>query len=1123
MFCIAVSIAQAMLILSEFTFANAYNYYSESPKAFDYSLCCFSGNDCEKLGNLVCDEELNREECAWDQGDCDTCAEGCFESMLGNNLCDPECNVIQCQFDKWDCNKSMPNYSQSFTSDKRQLSDPDYNYYDTNLTDLLEGNDKFKIENLSKASCSLSLKDDIIDFAQCSITATSISMTELSFTNDKSTIEINKRKDKNLFISFESLSIDSCKDSSFSFEMSTRKKANEDCNVIIFIDKINCLINYKFQLCESENISISSKHLCTSVTFQNSTINTTANIKISDADCSNTKIFYLENSLFNSSNFLKLDKVNFQNTSLISTSNSITYLENVYVNIDETFEKTHLFEISDKSKAVIFTIDLNNIQIINDILFLANESELYIDGIQTSASFENKTLELINSSFIMNNAVFNSLNSSEFIMDSQTSIARFYKSPSYITKEEYIEASELNITANILELISKDTMVGFCNNIQCLKPFETCNNGYIRMSGICQPCNENSYSYHNNSEDFSCFHCTSNMSCHNNIIAPVPGVWRHNNSDKYFLVFRECPNKQACVNDYEKIGSQNEYTFYDSKLTNSYKTICGKGYQGQFCHSCSEDYTKISLNTCAKCPPYWRNVLIILALVAMIFLVFGLLIKCTIATNFTPEELYSIGLKIIINYIQIILLCLQYKIGWPSQVQKLRSKETDKENESSSSDYFYSFKCLWNPRLSENDLYYYRIYFVMVLPIIVLGFSALFAVIILFLDRIYINFRNKGRKMNHDNNNNQEAIQNQVELKERIDELKKKNFKIILKMYFSVALIVPFFFVYPTVMTYSLSPLACQSLINGKQDDFNERLTVEDYRDEKYLIENRDIKCNYNHYMSIIWSTVFGVSVWGIAVPLYVFIRLYKMRKNLYFNEAKYKFGFLFNGYRHSRYYWEFVILAKKFIIVLLTVFMQADYSANLQSVFIITFLIICFILQLYFKPYINEDLNNIEIFATIAAIITIMMGIIYTDSSEKDNTSTFVMIIIFATNLMFILYWLKYMLRSVRENIISEIECLKKRFYKKDPFDPEISKEFVELPFLYMKESHLLYTQIDEIPPGSENYLGNKISSMKNLYMEIIKADKDAYIDNMAPNIRADVRRESIFVKSFPKAYSIK
>jgi hypothetical protein len=151
------------------------------------------------------------------------------------------------------------------------------------------------------------------------------------------------------------------------------------------------------------------------------------------------------------------------------------------------------------------------------------------------------------------------------------------------------------------------------------------------------------------------------------------------------------------------------------------------------------------------------------------------------------------------------------------------------------------------------------------------------------------------------------------------------------------------------------------------------------------------------------------------------------------------------------------------------------------------------------------------------------MMGIIYTDSTEKDNTSTFVMIVIFATNLMFIFYWLKYMLKSVRENIVAEIECLKKRFNKKDPFDPKISKEFIELPFLYMKESHLLYTQIDEIPPGSENYLGNKINSMKSLYMEIIKADKDAYIDNIAPNIRADARRESIFVKSYPKAYAIK
>ncbi|OMJ70693.1 hypothetical protein SteCoe_31281 [Stentor coeruleus] len=813
-----------------------------------------------------------------------------------------------------------------------------------------------------------------------------------------------------------------------------------------------------------------------------------------------------------------MNKVNFSNTVLISALNSTIYLQAVDITVDKTFEESLIFEILDKSKANISFVNLNNFPTINDILFLADRSELYIFSLESPVVFEGKTLKLINSSFIMTDASFNNSDKSKFKMDSQSSFAWFYKSPSYIPEGNYTESLELS---NALELIANETMIGFCNNDRCLNPFNKCQNGYIRMEGICLACNENSYSYHGESEDISCFHCTPNMSCHNNIIAPVPGVWRHNSSNEYFLVFRECPNKDACVNNYEELGDQNEKEFNESKFTaNSYRTICKDGYQGQFCHSCTSGFTKTSLNYCSKCLEDWQNYLIILALVVMIFLVFGLLIKCTITTNFTPEELYSIGLKIIINYIQVILLCLQYRISWPSQVQNLRSGKASKDNESSTSEYFYSFKCLWNRSLPEDELYYYRIYFVIVLPIIVLGFSALFAVIILFFDRIYINLRNRGKGISYDD---KEVMEEYLILKEKVSELKKSNFKIILKMYFSVALIVPFFFVYPTVMTYSLSPLACQSLINGKQDDFNERLTVSEYKLENYLIENRDIKCDKAHYFKIVWSSTFGVVVWGIAVPLYVFIKLYKMRKNLYFNEAKYKFGFLFNGYRHSRYYWEFVILAKKFIIVLLTVFMQSGYSSNLQSVFIITFLIICFILQLYFKPYINEDLNNIEIFATIAAIITIMMGIIYTDSTEKDNTRILVMVVIFTTNLLFIFYWLKYMLKSVRENIISEIECLKKRFYKKDPFDPKISKEFVELPFLYMKESHLLYTQIDEIPQGTENYLGNKINSMKSLYLEIIKADKDAYIDNIAPNIRADIRRESIFVKSFPKAYAIK
>ncbi|MBV5280705.1 MAG: hypothetical protein J0651_05600, partial [Actinobacteria bacterium] len=62
----------------------------------------------EDLGNQVCQENCDSEECAYDGGDCvltmqGFCNSGCFEEMLGNGVCEDKCLTPACEHDRGDC------------------------------------------------------------------------------------------------------------------------------------------------------------------------------------------------------------------------------------------------------------------------------------------------------------------------------------------------------------------------------------------------------------------------------------------------------------------------------------------------------------------------------------------------------------------------------------------------------------------------------------------------------------------------------------------------------------------------------------------------------------------------------------------------------------------------------------------------------------------------------------------------------------------------------------------------------------------------------------------------------------------------------------------------------------
>ena len=585
-----------------------------------------------------------------------------------------------------------------------------------------------------------------------------------------------------------------------------------------------------------------------------------------------------------------------------------------------------------------------------------------------------------------------------------------------------------------------------------------CKDGQIHLSNTCFNCPDNTYSIQY-FESNTCFECTDRMDCTNNTIKPKTGTYRFTDR-KLQRVFRTCFEPTACEDLMEK--------------DNLYQTDCTHGYKGKMCHSCKENFTKVGLNTCAECPNQAVNVLLTIAIIVVLGLLTYFLIKTTLINCFDTGKFHSVGFKMFVNYIQVIYLCLQYRIKWPAAISKIASSEGSSNTKASSLRYYYfSIKCLFDPAMQEEDLFYYRVYFMVCLPLVILMLSY---VTILSLS------------------------------------IFSKDFKKV-KHYKTITILVPFLLLYPFVLSYSLSPIACESLEIGKPDNFEELKSGDSY--PSYLIENRDIDCNSEtHLKRSFPASLIGLFVWGISAPAGIFLVLYFNRKNLHQHKFKYRYGFLFNGYLRQRYYWEFVIISKKFTLVILTIIMQSGYSPVLQSILLVASLIIYLIFHVYFRPYITEELNHIEFVSSLTAIITILAGIIFNESGKLRNEWILAIsgVVIVVVNVYFLWVWGKFMFFKNIWELLDRFEFLKKYFDYNDGFDPKISNEFDGVNYMYTEEMQTVYTQIKDKDNAEEKKPDFNVG-LNELVRKIVLVNLHDYIDGVGPALRKKNPKPSIFI----------
>lgn len=419
----------------------------------------------------------------------------------------------------------------------------------------------------------------------------------------------------------------------------------------------------------------------------------------------------------------------------------------------------------------------------------------------------------------------------------------------------------------------------------------------------------------------------------------------------------ECPVEAQCLGNYTMIPRSgywrgNSYT--DRFLACPYPQACKgypevfnltgeceEGYEGNKCQTCSKAYFRWSRIRCSKCPSSLIHSLGQLGLWIAVLLTLILLIK--LSTQAVPSTGLQLStyLKIFLNYLQLVMLFDSFHLAWPELLMGLFNAQ---EAVGGFPEYLFSFSCLYADESELQGYYRKLIVLAMLLPALV-GVSCCLWLLVAFCKRSI------------------SAVRNEM----------------------TASGIILFFMTYPSVMRVLLGALHCEEILPGK-----------------YWVVGLDLLCWQSDHLKYALGLVLPcLLIWGVAVPAGVL--LFLMRRRDHINEAddNIRYGFLVRGYREGLFYWEYVVIYRKLLVIVFIVFFS-QVSLFLQVLSTLGLLLGSIVLQQYLRPYSQPALNSLEFRSLLVTTITLYSGLFFYSESVGEVGQVLIFVVISLLNIAF-------------------------------------------------------------------------------------------------------------------------
>jgi len=493
--------------------------------------------------------------------------------------------------------------------------------------------------------------------------------------------------------------------------------------------------------------------------------------------------------------------------------------------------------------------------------------------------------------------------------------------------------------------------------------------------------------YMENNEPLICSMCPPNFICEKKstieTLKVKPKFWRANKTTLYL---------EKCKKGYNCPGGE---------INNTSDDLCNVGHIGPICDVCKEGWAKND-GKCFECLTTTG-----IKVRSYIFtFIFPIIIACITffmiktanpSTSETQKEPLSGVIKIFMNYAQIFTLASSFEINWPEMVLILfdRTKEFSSPKIS-----FYSSDCTigWD--------YYNKLLIYIVLPIlyVILVFS------ILYIYTFYFYDKKRNKKIKDEDFNDDEKFYK-----------KNPNPKIFFQSWLCTATLIGLFLAWPTIIKQSLSIIPCKK-----------------FGTQYYLLEDLSIECYTTKHFTYSVLCYISLVVYGIIVPFIAYNLIREKRFSLYDFESKYEMpaplSFLFLGYREEVWYYEFIVMAKKYSLILITVFLK-EYS-RYQMICASLFIQAAFFIHVFLRPYDSISnygvlCNKLESISLLALVVTLNSGLFFGTINDQYQLGSFEYVLItllFLMNALVMIYFLYYLIKlSVNESM-----GYLKKFYKK-------------------------------------------------------------------------------------------
>jgi len=435
---------------------------------------------------------------------------------------------------------------------------------------------------------------------------------------------------------------------------------------------------------------------------------------------------------------------------------------------------------------------------------------------------------------------------------------------------------------------------------------------------------------------------------------------------------------------------------------------CATGYFGNLCHGCSTGFSRSGRYGCGKCPEFVINVVRIIGISIAVIIVVVIVIKTSLISAHRSRSAYSIYFKIFINYLQLLTATAVFDFKWPSYVLQVLKIQ---ESVGNVSEQIFSFDCfITNSQADEGEVTYLRVVIVSCLPLLVVAGAVLWWSLVACI----------------------------------------RNSSVYLKHHLMNSVVVLFFLIHPSIVKVMFDIFNCKTLDN----------------DRTWLSSNLTILCwSEEHRRYAMGVALPGILLWGVAVPLLALIRLCMKRRTLDMLETRIPFGFLYNGYRTQRFYWEFTILYRKIIIITIGVFVL-NISVAVQALCAMLVLVLAVIFQMREAPYINAVLNKLEHRAIVVAAVTVYCGMWFMTGDIGESSKVVMLGVIVLANAYFLLLWSMQVCRLCASFFIKLLVALKLK-----------ASVMPIAPVSNVSQSHKLSVNVSHSGSGEQSVNQSKVS----------------------------------------------